>query len=84
MRKVWKPLASSATAPAGKIIVRYGLFLSVIRQGLFYIPFILTLPKLLGVAGIYASQPGADILTTLVCVLSIPAMKRAASRNMNL
>ena len=25
----------------------------------------------------------ADILTILVCVLSIPAMKRAASRNMN-
>lgn len=36
---------------------RYGLFLSAIRQGLFYIPFILTLPKLLGVTGIYFSQP---------------------------
>lgn len=28
------------------------------------------------------SQPAADVLTILVCVLSIPAMKRAASRNM--
>ena len=62
---------------------RYGLFLSVIRQGLFYVPFILVLPKLLGVTGIYASQPMADILTILVCLFSIPAMKRAASRNMN-
>ena len=33
----------------------YGLFLSVIRQGLFYIPFILILSKLLGVAGSYFS-----------------------------
>ena len=61
---------------------RYGLFLSAIRQGLFYIPFILILPRLFGVAGIYASQPAADVLTILVCVLSIPAMKRIASKNM--
>ena len=61
---------------------RYGLFLSVIRQGLFYIPFILTLPKLLGVTGIYFSQPAADILTVLVCACSVRAMKRIASQNM--
>ena len=61
---------------------RYGLFLSVIRQGLFYVPFILVLPRLFGVAGIYASQPAADVLTILVCVFSVPAMKRIASRNM--
>ena len=61
---------------------RYGLFLSLIRQGLFYIPFILTLPKLLGVRGIYFSQPAADVLTILVCLLSIKSMKRIASRNM--
>ncbi|MGN0779226.1 MAG: MATE family efflux transporter [Aristaeellaceae bacterium] len=61
---------------------RYGLFLSAIRQGLFYIPFILFLPKVMGLNGIYASQPAADILTVVVCVLSIPAMKRIASRNM--
>ena len=61
---------------------RYGLFLSMIRQGLFYVPFILILPRYLGVAGIYASQPAADLLTILVCVLSIREMKRIASRNM--
>ena len=61
---------------------RYGLFLSVIRQGLFYVPFILVLPKLFGIAGIYASQPAADVLTILVCVLSVPSIKRIASRNM--
>lgn len=61
---------------------RYGLFLSVIRQGLCFIPFILLLPRLWGVMGIYASQPAADVLTVLICVLSIPAMKRTASENM--
>lgn len=61
---------------------RYGLFLSLIRQGLFYIPFIQTLPALFGVTGIYFSQPAADVLTILVCLCSIRPMKAAASRNM--
>ena len=63
---------------------RYGLFLSVIRQGLFYVPFILILPKLFGVVGIYFSQPAADVLTILVCLFSVKAMKRIASKNMGL
>lgn len=61
---------------------RYGLFLSLIRQGLFYIPFILILPKLLGVTGIYLSQPAADVLTIIVCLCSVKSMKTTASRNM--
>ncbi len=61
---------------------KMGLFLSLIRQGLFYVPFILTLPGLLGVTGIYLSQPAADVLTILVCVLLIRSMKRMASANM--
>lgn len=63
---------------------RYGLFLSMIRQGLFYVPFILVLPKLFGVTGIYLSQPAADILTIIVCVFSIKSMKRIASENISL
>ena len=63
---------------------RYGLFLSLIRQGLFYVPFILMLPRWLGVNGIYFAQPAADLLTLLVCVLSVKSMKRIASRNMQL
>ena len=62
---------------------KYGLFLSSVRQGLFYIPFILILPQFWGVAGIYFAQPAADILTTLVCVLSIKSMKTTAVKNMN-
>ena len=61
---------------------RYGLFLSLIRQGIFYVPFILSLPGLLGVMGIYLSQPAADVLTIFVCLFSIKPMKAAASRNM--
>lgn len=60
----------------------YGLFLSTIRQGLFYVPFILTLPKLFGVTGIYFSQPAADILTILVCMLFDRSMKRISSASM--
>lgn len=61
---------------------KYGLFLSTIRQGLFYIPCILLLPEFLGVNGIYAAQPIADVLTIGVCLLSYKAMKRIASQKM--
>ncbi len=61
---------------------RFGLFLSVIRQGIFYIPCILLLPQMLGINGIYLSQPIADVLTLIVCLLSYKAMKRIATKNM--
>lgn len=59
-----------------------GLFLSLIRQGLFYIPFILVLPKFLGVTGIYLSQPAADILTLIVCLFLISPMKKKIVKKM--
>lgn len=62
----------------------FGLFLSVIRQGLFYVPFILILPKMMDVTGIYLSQPCADILTIIVCILSISKMKKTASIKMRM
>ncbi|MEG2672971.1 MAG: MATE family efflux transporter [Ruthenibacterium sp.] len=62
---------------------KFGLFLSTIRQGLFYIPCILLLPRFFGVNGIYASQPIADVLTLVVCLLSYKSMKRIATQNMN-
>jgi len=61
---------------------KYGLFLSTIRQGIFYVPAILFLPPLLGVGGIYLAQPLADVLTMAVCVFSYKPMKRIAARNM--
>ncbi|MEG1800882.1 MAG: MATE family efflux transporter, partial [Oscillospiraceae bacterium] len=62
---------------------KFGLFLSTIRQGIFYIPCILFLPSILGVNGIYFSQPLADVLTIIVCLLSYKSMKRIATQNMN-
>ncbi|MCI6966782.1 MATE family efflux transporter [bacterium] len=63
---------------------KMGIFLSLIRQGLFYVPFILVLPKLMGVTGIYLSQPAADIITILVCVFLAKPMKKMASANMGM
>ena len=61
---------------------RFGLFLSTIRQGIFYIPFIILLPHIWGINGIYFTQPIADVLTIIVCLLSYKAMKRIATQNM--
>ena len=61
---------------------KMGLLLSMIRQGILYVPFILTLPGLMGVRGIYLSQPAADLLAILLCALLVRPMKRIASRNM--
>lgn len=66
------------TIGAGK----FGLFLSAVRQGIFYIPLVLLLPGMLGIYGIYLAQPVADVLTLAVCLLSYGAMKRIASKNM--
>lgn len=60
---------------------RYGLFLSTIRQGLFYVPFILLLPRFFGIGGIYLAQPVADVFTLIVCLCSYRAMKRIATEN---
>lgn len=44
--------------------------LSLARQGLFFLPFILVLPRLFGILGIQLSQPAADIFTFFA--LSLP------------
>lgn len=43
--------------------------LSLARQGIFFIPIILTLPKLLGLDGLILAQPAADLLTLLLTAL---------------
>ncbi len=45
-------------------------FLSVARQGLFFIPMVLILPQFLGLLGIQMAQAAADFLT-LLCALPI-------------
>lgn len=61
---------------------RMGLFLSLTRQCLFYIPFILILPEKLGIRGICFAQPAADILTLFLCVALIKPMKRQIKNKM--
>ena len=61
---------------------KMGLFLSLVRQCLFYIPFIMVLPGIAGVKGIYFSQPAADVLTMIVCILLIRPMKKEIAKNM--
>ena len=62
---------------------KMGLLLSVLRQGIFYVPLITTLPSILGVKGLYFSQPFADVLTLITCLLLINTMKRRASDRIN-
>lgn len=52
------------------------LLLSTLRQGLFFIPVIIILPKLYGVDGVLLSQTIADILTLVVSIgLIVPFLR---------
>ena len=69
--------------PVAAVLCLQGLTHEIEHQMLYdYVPFILLLPRLLGVTGIYFSQPAADLLTVLACLLLIRPMKRTASKNM--
>ena len=43
-----------------------GTILSIARQGIFFIPIILVLPRVFGLNGIIFTQPLADVLTTVL------------------
>ena len=43
-------------------------FLSMARQGLFFVPAVLTLPRLMGLTGLQLSQPVADVITFAVSI----------------
>lgn len=54
--------------------------LSLGRQGIFYIPFILLAPKLIGLNAILLAQPVADYLSLLLTIfLSVPEIKELRS-----
>lgn len=56
---------------------RSAFFLSIARQGLFYIPIIWILPSLFGKTGIFMAQPAADYLTIITVVfLCRPILKQ--------
>ena len=43
-------------------------FLSSLRQGLYFLPLIIVLPKLFGLVGVQATQPIADVFTFATCL----------------
>ena len=43
-------------------------FLSSLRQGLYFLPLIIVLPKLFGLLGVQATQPIADVFTFATCL----------------
>ena len=47
------------------------IFLSLIRQVIFLIPLLMTLPKYFGLNGVWASFPTSDIGATIVTVLMV-------------
>ncbi len=56
---------------------RISMLLSILRQGVFLIPSIIILPRLLGYWGVILSQLSADILTVAISlVIYIPFLKR--------
>lgn len=53
-----------------------GCFLSICRQGIVFLPVILILPKLLGLAGVFYAQAVADLLTTAITMTFIWGKKK--------
>ena len=47
------------------------MFVSVSRQGIFYLPLLFLLPSLLGEFGFYILQPAADLISTVFSVVLV-------------
>ena len=57
-------------------------FLAVSRQGLFFVPFVLILPPILGATGVQVAQSAADILTVLCAIpLQLRVLKSLTDDN---
>jgi putative MATE family efflux protein len=51
-------------------------FLAMSRQGLMFIPFILLLPRVMGLSGVFYAQPIADVLAFIVAIpLTVSVLK---------
>ena len=51
-------------------------FLALSRQGIFFIPLVLALPRFLGIFGLELAQPVADVLTFLISIFFYKAFMR--------
>ena len=60
------------------------IFLSLTRQLIFLLPFLLLLPRRFGVTGVWLSMAGSDMLAFIVAVVTLMFMQRRINRKMNL
>lgn len=65
-----------------QVLGRAGIatFLASTRQGIFFLPIILTLPNLWGLRGLEAAQPLAEVLSFAVCAYFVLRFRREAKR----
>jgi len=56
------------------------MLLSVARQGIFLIPVITILPRVIGIQGILISQPIADVLTLLTTVVLFTRLNKEINK----
>lgn len=64
-----------------QVLGRAGIatFLACLRQGVFFLPFILILPQFFGLRGIESAQPLAELLSFFVCIGFVVRFRREAS-----
>lgn len=55
------------------------IFMSLTRQGLFLLPFLLVFPRYLGVTGVWYSLPAADLLSSIVAAYMLFVQYRKSS-----
>ncbi len=60
---------------------KLSIFLSLTRQLLFLLPFLLILPRYWGIDGVWASMTGSDMLAFIVAVTTLLIMLRRHNRN---
>ncbi|MBS1369688.1 MAG: MATE family efflux transporter [Lentisphaeria bacterium] len=62
----WMTISNMMMQTTGKVF--RASFLGLARQGVFLIPFVLLLPPLIGVLGVQAAQPVADLISFAVSI----------------
>lgn len=58
------------------------IFLSLTRQLIFLLPFLLILPRYFGIKGVWASMAGSDLLACIVAVITLIIMLRVFRRKL--
>ena len=73
-------VASNLFVSIGKS--KQAIFLSLTRQVLFLIPFLLTLPKFYGIRGVWMSMPMSDVAATIVAAILLRQAYKSFKREM--